>query len=164
MEPAPDKPYHPGEYVPPDLQITLRPIAVNPVRATGRRQFVRGLLSLLAGLIGLFVLMLALLYVFLPRYTTPSHWESAKVTMAEIGKALEMYKAETGAYPASLDELHSNRYFVNGVPKDPFSKDDFLYERTPDGFTLTCLGKDMETGGTEPPNQDIVFNEKGEVG
>lgn len=163
MEPAPDKPYHPGDYVPPDLQITLRPIAVSRVQASGRRQFLRGVLSLLGGLIGLLALVLTLLYVFTPRYTTPSHWESAKVTMGEIGRALEMYKAETGAFPATLDELHNDRYFVNGVPKDPFCKDDFLYERTASGFTLTCLGKDQWPGGAEPPEKDIIFNESGEV-
>lgn len=163
MEPAPDKPYSPGDYVPPDLNIVLRPIAVSPLLLRSRWQYVQGLFWLVVGTVGLLVLGLSLLYLFSPHYVSPSYWETAHVTMGEVVKGLNQYKTETGVYPATLDELRRKSTFINGVPKDPFSKDNFLYERTAGGFTLICLGKDQAPGGAEPPEKDIIFNESGEV-
>jgi len=54
-----------------------------------------------------------------------------------IRVAIELYliKAQTGKLP---DELPA------GLPKDLFSGKDFEYEKTDDGFTLRCQGKDLD--------------------
>lgn len=105
-------------------------------------------------------------FVFLMDKPDDAKWDTAHSTMAEIQKALNMYKLNegTGDYPDSLDSLNSQKYFPNGVPKDPFTKADFQYERTETGFRLLCLGKDQAEGGEAKPNKDIIFNEAGLVG
>jgi hypothetical protein len=45
-----------------------------------------------------------------------------------------LQRAETGRLPEVLPE---------GLPKDPFSGQDFQYERTANGFVLRCRGKDL---------------------
>ena len=51
--------------------------------------------------------------------------------------ALDIYivKAKTGQLP---DELPA------GLPKDLYSRKDFLYEKTEDGFILRCQGRDLD--------------------
>lgn len=103
-------------------------------------------------------------FVFLMDKPDDAKWDTAKTTMSEIQKALNMYKLNDGGeYPDSLEALSTQKYFPNGVPKDPFSKDDFVYETTETGFLLKCLGKDQAEGGEGKPNADIIFNEAGEV-
>ncbi len=47
-------------------------------------------------------------------------------------------KAETGKLPAA---------FPAGLPKDPFSGQDFAYEQTDNGFVLRCQGQELGSGG-----------------
>lgn len=102
-------------------------------------------------------------FVFVLDKPDKARWERARTEMAEIQKALNHYSLENGGeYPDTLEALTTSA-FKGGVPKDPFSKDDFRYERTADGFILTCLGKDLAEGGTEIPNKDIVYTEAGLV-
>jgi hypothetical protein len=66
-----------------------------------------------------------------------------------------------GTYPSTLADV--GPYFGIAVPIDPFSKTSYIYKRTAGGFTLTCLGKDLAPGGTEFPDRDIIFDERGRV-
>ena len=102
-------------------------------------------------------------FVFVLDKPDDARWEAAKSDMSQIHSAISQYNlANGGDYPESLEDLRED-YFPNGLPKDPFSKDDFIYETFDGGYTLTCLGKDQAEGGTEKPEKDIVFNEAGEV-
>jgi len=58
-----------------------------------------------------------------------------------IRAAIEIYitKAKTGQLPETLPI---------GLPKDLFSGKDFRYEKTADGFTLRCRGKDLNKNET----------------
>ena len=58
-----------------------------------------------------------------------------------VRAAIEIYiqKARTGRLPETLPE---------GLPKDLFSGKDFRYEKTADGFTLRCRGKDLDKNET----------------
>lgn len=57
---------------------------------------------------------------------------AANATQAAVDVCI--VKAETGQWPAELPA---------GLPKDPFSGEDFDYERTDNGFVLRCRGKDL---------------------
>ena len=54
-----------------------------------------------------------------------------------VRAAIEIYiqKAKTGQLPDNLPK---------GLPKDLFSGKDFKYEKTTDGFTLHCRGKNLD--------------------
>jgi hypothetical protein len=58
-----------------------------------------------------------------------------------VRAAIEVYiqKAKTGQLPEILPE---------GLPKDLFSGKDFRYEKTSDGFTLRCRGKNLDKNET----------------
>ena len=58
-----------------------------------------------------------------------------------VRAAVEIYiqKAKTGQLPETLP---------TGLPKDLFSGKDFRYEKTGDGFTLRCRGKDLTKNET----------------
>ncbi|MBN1505626.1 MAG: hypothetical protein JW955_02200 [Sedimentisphaerales bacterium] len=61
----------------------------------------------------------------------------ANATKAGLDICLQ--RAETGQLPQVLPA---------GLPKDPFSGQDFQYERTSTGFTLRCRGKDLSKDKT----------------
>jgi len=61
----------------------------------------------------------------------------ANATKAAVDICLK--RAETGQLPQLLPE---------GLPKDPFSGQDFQYERTSTGLTLRCRGKDLAKNKT----------------
>jgi hypothetical protein len=65
----------------------------------------------------------------------------AKTFNNAIRAAIEIYiqKVKTGQLPETLPA---------GLPKDLFSGKDFRYERTSDGFILSCRGKDLEKNET----------------
>ncbi len=94
-------------------------------------------------------------FVFLMDKPDDAKWDTAHNQLLEIQKALDMYKLDNGNYPESLDELEG-KYFKSGVPKDPWTKDNFQYEVSEDDFRLVCLGKDKAEGGDAKPNKDIV--------
>jgi hypothetical protein len=53
-----------------------------------------------------------------------------------IGVEICLQKAKTGKLPAALPA---------GSPKDPFSGEDYVYERMDDGFVLRCRRKEFRT-------------------
>ena len=64
-----------------------------------------------------------------------------------IGVEICLHKAKTGKLPAALPA---------GSPKDPFSGEDYVYERTDCGFVLRCRRKEL---GTDRLNE-YVFSVK----
>jgi len=58
----------------------------------------------------------------------------ASANATKAGLEICLTQAETGRLPQVLPE---------GLPKDPFSGQDFQYERTRTGFILRCRGKDL---------------------
>jgi general secretion pathway protein G len=100
-------------------------------------------------------------FVFVLDKPDKAKWEAARSDMSQIQQALSHYVLDNGEYPDTLEQLRE-KHFPNGVPKDPWTKDDFIYEQTEDGFLLTCLGKDQSEGGEEA-NKDIYFNQAGEI-
>ncbi|NQT00805.1 MAG: hypothetical protein HQ580_02150 [Planctomycetes bacterium] len=66
---------------------------------------------------------------------------SGKTLNNAVRTAVEVYiqKAQTGQLPGTLP---------TGLPKDLFSGKDFRYEKTADGFTLRCRGKDLDKNET----------------
>lgn len=100
-------------------------------------------------------------FVFVLDKPDKAKWTKAQTEMGEIQKALTQYALEHDSeYPDTLDVLKES-YFQNGLPKDPFTKDDFDYETVDGGFRLVCLGKDQADGGAEVPDKDIVYTEFG---
>jgi general secretion pathway protein G len=86
------------------------------------------------------------------------HWESARIDIARLSKAVEAHYLDTGVVPDSLNELVSNTNKVNGwngpyvkvsTTKDPFGRD-YVY-RSPGehgDFDIYTLGADGVSGGT----------------
>ncbi|MBZ0136329.1 MAG: type II secretion system protein GspG [Planctomycetes bacterium] len=102
-------------------------------------------------------------FVFVLDKPDKAKWEKARSDMSQIQQALSHYSLEHDqSYPDTLEELR-DPHFPNGVPKDPWTKDDFIYGVTEEGFDLQCLGKDQSEGGAEVPEKDIFFNQAGEV-
>jgi len=94
--------------------------------------------------------------------------ERAKVTIEQIGGALELYKLDTGRYPSSQEGLGALVAAPSGVAnwngpyvkdakilKDPWSRD-FTYRSPAEkgGYDLISLGADGKEGG-EGENKDI---------
>ena len=94
--------------------------------------------------------------------------ERAKVTIEQIGGALELYKLDTGRYPSSQEGLAAlvaapsgaanwNGPYVKDakILKDPWSRD-FIYRSPAEkgGYDLVSLGADGKEGG-EGENKDI---------
>jgi type II secretion system protein G len=91
-----------------------------------------------------------------------SKWDIARTEMAEITKALQEWSMKhEGEFPDSLDEVAA-QFPAGRTPLDPF-KEPYLYERTDEGFTLTCLGADKAEGGAEKPDADIIFDHRGQL-
>jgi hypothetical protein len=87
-------------------------------------------------------------------------WRRALASMRELHAALALHFDDAGAYPDSLFELRQHFAGLR-LPQDPFRGTYFRYERTPDGYTLTCHGAGDRPGGTEIPEKDIVFTQAG---
>jgi hypothetical protein len=58
----------------------------------------------------------------------------ADANATKAGVAICLHRAQTGRLPQVLPE---------GLPKDPFSGQDFQYEKKGSGFVLRCCGKDL---------------------
>jgi len=67
-------------------------------------------------------------------YTLKTRSE-ADANALKAGIDICLRKAESGTLPTRLPA---------GLPKDPFSGEDFEYERTDEGFVLRCRGKDLD--------------------
>ncbi|UCD49975.1 MAG: hypothetical protein JSW27_20900 [Phycisphaerales bacterium] len=66
-----------------------------------------------------------------------SHQVLAEANANATQAAVDIFiiRAETGRFPQALPA---------GLPKDPFSGQDFAYERTGKGFVLRCPGRDLQ--------------------
>lgn len=97
----------------------------------------------------------------------PVRIERTKVILKTIKDAIELYKIDTGRYPAELVMLHTKPAgvdnwrgsYVTGPELQKF-EDAFgtklVYKLTPDGkFELLSLGRDRAEGGTEDVDKDI---------
>lgn len=75
------------------------------------------------------------------------HREWATRGAARIALALEIHRAETGAYPESLEELEA----LDELPPDPWSDQPLRYVRQPDGGVIVyTVGQDLvDNGGRE---------------
>jgi len=100
-------------------------------------------------------------YVIVLDKPDEARWEKARSDMSQIQPALSEYALDhKGRYPLDLADLVPA--YLESVPVDPFTKRQYDYELTKDGFTLTCLGKDQSAGGDQKPNKDIAFDQTGE--
>jgi general secretion pathway protein G len=59
-----------------------------------------------------------------------------KLDLAQIAGALELYKTNTNAYPNILTTLTPS--YIRSLPKDPVTKQDYVYTPGPSGCTNTC--------------------------
>lgn len=161
-------PYHPGEYTPPDMRIELRARGAKPITPLPPpRPLSLGIVHRVLVLVGMVAMLWSAimlpLYYFYSQSMYSARWDLAQENMQVIHTELLNYRKQHGHYPKSLNALERKEHFPNGVPKDPFTKSDFMYEPTDTGFRLICLGKDQAEGGSSKPNADIVFNVAGLV-
>ncbi len=63
--------------------------------------------------------------------------------------ALQRYRQEKGAYPASLDELKQAGY-IDALPADPYGSGPLVYGSTGEHFTLYSVGSDFKDDGGTP--------------
>ncbi|MDO8683129.1 MAG: hypothetical protein Q7N50_06575 [Armatimonadota bacterium] len=73
---------------------------------------------------------------------------NARLGLAQVAMALQAYKAEAGAYPASLAELKSKIDWA--LPEDPFTGKPLIYNRVGKGFKLYSFGMNMKDDGGVP--------------
>ena len=107
-------------------------------------------LGLLAGLVA-------------PKYFSQLGRSEAKVARAQIeglGKALDLYRLETGHYPSSEQGLQAlvnapsgesrwkGPYLAKAVPQDPWGRD-YIYRSPGENgdYDLMSMGKDDQPGG-----------------
>jgi hypothetical protein len=119
-------------------------------------------LLLISGLCFLILNVVAgpLVYVFIQDKPEEAKWSKAQTEMIEIAKAVNMYAlGHNGKWPSSLTKLTTA--FPNGVPKDPFTKEPYVYSVNGDDFTIKSMGVDNKVGGKESPDKDIVVTRAG---
>jgi general secretion pathway protein G len=117
------------------------------------------ILGLLAGLVGPQVM----------KYLSSANTDTARLQIADLGAALDLYRLEVGRYPTTEEGLQalieappdatrwSGPYLKkNIIPKDPWNND-YQYRSPGDygAFDLYTLGADNAEGG-EGEDQDIV--------
>lgn len=84
-----------------------------------------------------------------------------------LAAGLELYRADTDAYPESLDQLVPA--YAPAAPEDPFTGRPFVYRPTGAGYTLYSAGPDMRDDGGNPaqdwrePGSDLVLRKRGEA-
>jgi general secretion pathway protein G len=83
----------------------------------------------------------------------------AKIQIAEVGKALDMYFTDCNQYPSTEEGLAAlvqapascstwgPDAYRKGVEKDPWGNE-FIYESTGNNYVLRSLGSDRREGGT----------------
>ena len=83
--------------------------------------------------------------------------------------ALEQYRAETGRYPESLDDL--TPAIVDAIPSDPFSVKGFVYRKSSDeplgkGYVLYSIGADGvdNSGKTDSMEPSLGLSDRGGLG
>ena len=70
----------------------------------------------------------------------------ARVGLAQVALGLKAYKNEKGEYPESLAQLPEVIEWAE-LPEDPFSGEDFIYQREGEGFLVYSIGPDLEDDG-----------------
>lgn len=93
------------------------------------------------------------------RQLTRGNISTARIQIKEIGKQLDMFRADCGSYPTAEQGLEAlmeapgdcstwgPEPYIDKIPKDPW-KSDFVYEVDGSSYTLTSLGADKREGGT----------------
>ena len=85
---------------------------------------------------------------------------NAKIAMARAAIGLELYRAEKGAYPETLDALVPG--YLPAVPTDPFDLKPVRYVPSGDSFTIYTVGLDgQDQGGAR--NVDMLWVRKPQV-
>jgi hypothetical protein len=87
----------------------------------------------------------------------------AQVRGAMLTAAVELYGAEQGAYPESLDQLVPR--YVPALPEDPFTGEAFSYRPAESGYLLYSAGPDMRDDGGQPlvPQGDNFRSSTGDI-
>jgi len=80
-------------------------------------------------------------------------WKQRDSGIAEIGGsqillALKAYQLQYGTYPTNLNVLRTKLGWR--IPKDPFSRTDFVYKLWDKGFILYSLGQNLRDDGGSP--------------
>jgi len=132
-----------------------------PTRKTARTKKGFTLIELMVVIVILGIIG-TMAFVFLLDEPDKARWERARTEMGQIQSALNQYRLQHQQYPDTLDAI-ADRFPNNRVPRDPFSKDEYIYERTERGFRLMSYGADMAEGGEEVPDRDIIYTERGLV-
>ncbi len=70
----------------------------------------------------------------------------ARVGLAQVALALKAYKNEKGEYPESLAKLREVIDWGK-LPEDPFSSEDFIYQREGEGFLVYSIGVNLADDG-----------------
>jgi hypothetical protein len=68
--------------------------------------------------------------------------------LVRLELALQKSRAALGHYPARLDELRNGS--LKTIPLDPFTEKPFVYRRTPSGYLLYSLGRNLRDDGGKP--------------
>lgn len=75
--------------------------------------------------------------------------------LVQVGAAIERYRADTGKYPAALEELVPK--YLSAIPDDPYSGAPPKYATVP-SHRLWSVGPDEKDGGGEPEeSDDLVY-------
>jgi general secretion pathway protein G len=101
-------------------------------------------------------------FVFLGGEPDRARWERARTEMGQIHTALSRYQLDHGEYPDSLEAV-AGSFSNDRIPRDPFTREPYIYERTERGFRLISYGADQSEGGDEIPDRDIEYTERGYV-
>ncbi len=82
----------------------------------------------------------------------------AKANGACLAIALKQYKQNNGEYPGNLSALTPD--YIETLPQDPFSGNDFIYRREGEGFAVYSVGANGNDDGatlSAPDNDDLPW-------
>jgi hypothetical protein len=79
----------------------------------------------------------------------------ARELMVQLARAIETFHGKNGRVPVTLDELVP--LTIASVPNDPWERR-FVYETTPGGYRLSCLGAKGQAGDVDASEGLLVVN------
>jgi hypothetical protein len=85
-----------------------------------------------------------MLSMFLPAIRSVQQAEdraTAKLRLLQVASALAIHRAQSGEYPAALEDLAVD--LRGELPTDPYSGNAFLYEKRGEGYVLWSLGGNL---------------------